>query len=100
LDQLADALRSGNAVTDLGDQLLLRVEMIPDPQLQRPDLVQQQQLSRNVVPQIPDQLLGRDPLLLLHMRAFVLVPGPRAGQRQALVAAVTQQWALTGQPRH
>ena len=37
------------AVPDLGDELLLRVEMVADQGLQRPDLVQQHQFCLRVL---------------------------------------------------
>src|SRR6478609_3004671 len=79
------------AVPHLRDQLLLRVEMIPDQRLRRPNPVQQQQLSRRVIPQVTDQLADRGPILLLYMRTVVLVTGPRPGELQTLVRAVPQK---------
>ncbi|HEY5114281.1 MAG TPA: hypothetical protein VIJ00_02025, partial [Nakamurella sp.] len=42
------------AVADLGDQLLLRAEVVRHQRLQRPDLVQQQQLCGGVVTVVAD----------------------------------------------
>jgi hypothetical protein len=62
------------AVADLGDEFLLRVEVIADQGLQRPDLVQQQQFCLRVVAQEAHQLTHRGPVLLLHARPSFLFP--------------------------
>src|SRR5665648_1181705 len=43
-------------VADLGDELLLRIEVVADHRLQRPDLVQQQQFALRAVAQVAHQL--------------------------------------------
>jgi len=79
------------AVPDLGDELLLRVEVVADQGLQRPDLVQQHQFCLRVVAQVDHQSTHRGPVLLLHVRAVVLVPRPRPGELQPPVPAVAEE---------
>ena len=79
------------ALADLGHQLLLRVEEVRHQRLQHPDLVQQHQLRRRVVTQIPDDGADHCPVLALDMRSVVGVPRPGPGERQLLLLTPPQQ---------
>ena len=64
------------AVPDLRDQLLLRAEVVRHQRLQRPDLVQQQQLCGGVVTVVADHGAHDRPVLLLDVGAVVAVARP------------------------
>lgn len=84
-------LRSG---PDLGLELLLWPEVIRQQALERLDPVQQFQLRGGVVAVVADGLAHDVPVFLFHMRAVVLVPGPGPGERQVLLFAPGQQFAV------
>jgi hypothetical protein len=79
------------AVADLGDQILVGVEVVAVQRLQGLDEVEQVPFGLGVVAQVPDARADGGPVLLPHVGAVVLVARPGPGELRIVVAAVEEE---------
>jgi len=78
-------------VTLLADEFLLGKQVVGEDAVQFPDFIELIQLGSRVVAEVADEFADPGPVLLLHVGAIVLVPGPGAGERDLVGMAVGEQ---------
>ncbi len=79
------------SVADLGDEFLLRQQVVGEHPVQFPDLVEQFQFRGGVIAQVADELTDPRPVLLLDVGAVVLVPGTGPGESDPVLEAELEE---------